>query len=326
MGINDLKELLKPVGAELRSMHSHDESDAWLISDVAFESDEYEKATHVLIGCPQDDGVVRNNGRPGAAEAPDKIREQLYKLQLPSDTGGVLLFDAGNIRTWAGNPEEAGHEHHGGLEHSHASLMQVVKQVLSDGKKVITLGGGNDLSYADVRALSETEGVGSIAAVNLDTHLDMRTAGMMTSGTPYRRLLEEKWLQPGTFHEFGIQPQYNSRNYLKDAKAMGVQVHLLEELLHKGVQKSFSEVMEAIEGRKLFAGLDMDVMQAADAPGVSAASPEGLTTRELSAICRKLHHAENLSIFEITEVNPAYDADNRTVKLAAQCIFKILYG
>ena len=34
----------------------------------------------VLVGFPSDEGVQRNGGRAGAAEAPDEIRKQLYGL------------------------------------------------------------------------------------------------------------------------------------------------------------------------------------------------------------------------------------------------------
>src|SRR6516162_11827277 len=34
----------------------------------------------VILGFPQDEGVRRNHGRPGAAQAPDEIRSRLYRL------------------------------------------------------------------------------------------------------------------------------------------------------------------------------------------------------------------------------------------------------
>ncbi|HLR26945.1 MAG TPA: hypothetical protein VK112_13855, partial [Fodinibius sp.] len=34
----------------------------------------------VLLGFPSDEGVKRNGGREGAAEAPDEIRKELYKM------------------------------------------------------------------------------------------------------------------------------------------------------------------------------------------------------------------------------------------------------
>src|SRR5438132_13025292 len=38
----------------------------------------------VLVGFPQDEGVRRNHGRPGAAEAPHRIRHWLARL-TPTD-------------------------------------------------------------------------------------------------------------------------------------------------------------------------------------------------------------------------------------------------
>src|ERR1044071_7043336 len=57
----------------------------------------------VLLGFPQDEGVRRNNGRPGAAEAPDAIREYLYRLTPWDHATSVNLLkqrplDLGNVR------------------------------------------------------------------------------------------------------------------------------------------------------------------------------------------------------------------------------------
>ncbi|MFX4693961.1 arginase family protein, partial [Acinetobacter baumannii] len=47
---------------------------------IKSDPDHYKTADIVIIGCPQDEGVLRNNGRIGAALAPDAIREQFYRL------------------------------------------------------------------------------------------------------------------------------------------------------------------------------------------------------------------------------------------------------
>src|SRR5437867_1737111 len=57
----------------------------------------------VLIGFPQDEGVRRNHGRPGAAEGPRAIRQWLYRLTTwdalsKSDLTSCPLLDAGNVR------------------------------------------------------------------------------------------------------------------------------------------------------------------------------------------------------------------------------------
>ena len=310
MGIKKLKSLLTPVPEKLRSLRSHDSNDHWLVQDIGFDEEDYPEATHVMIGCPLDEGVRRNNGRAGAAEAPLGIRSQLYRLQSPKKSG-INLFDAGDI----GETDP--------LEKAHDVLTETVSQFLKDNKKVIVLGGGNDISYADVRALAEVEK--NISAINVDAHLDMRIADKMTSGTPYRKLIEDGYLEAKHFYEFGIRPESNASFYLEDAENLGVHIYWLPQLIEKGVVKSFQKIVEMIDQRPFFLGLDVDSVQAADAPGVSASSPTGFSGREVIQLIRLARQKENLKLFEITEVNPQFDIDNRTVKLAAQFIYKYLF-
>jgi hypothetical protein len=62
------------------------------------------------------------------------------------------------------------------------------------------------------------------------------------------------------------------------------------------------------------------------APGVSASSPIGLSGREVMLLIQIAGQHENLKLFEITEVNPKYDVDDRTVKLASQLVYEFLFG
>jgi arginase family enzyme len=172
MGIERIKKYIKAVPDGYRQMRSHDENDHWLVQEMLFEDFEYRETTHVLIGCPQHEGVQRNNGRIGAAEAPNKIREQLYKLQVKAGTP-FKLFDAGNILTdfydfTDDTVTSVAETKHDALDQIHDALTKVVSEFLRDGKQVIVLGGGNDISYADIRALSEAES--NISAINIDAH------------------------------------------------------------------------------------------------------------------------------------------------------------
>lgn len=311
MGIERLKQILNPVSQELRSLRSHDPHDRWLVQDIFFNTEDYSKATHVLIGCPVDEGVRRNNGRAGTAEAPLKIREQLYRLQIPG-IPGIKLFDGGDIHVMDS------------LEKAHESLTKTVSECLRDGKKMIVLGGGNDISYADVRGLAEVDK--EISAVNIDAHLDMRIADKMTSGTSYRKLIEDGYLEANHFYEFGIRPESNASFYLNDAESLGVHIHYLQQILENGASNSFRDILTEIDTRPFFLGLDMDSIQAADAPGVSASSPTGFSGREVIQFIGLARQQKNLKLFEITEVNPGFDVDGRTVKLAAQFIFRFLFG
>src|SRR5262245_22713947 len=113
----------------------NDANDPRLGEIVHREPDDYPAADLVIVGCPQDEGVRRNNGRAGAGAAPDAIREQFYKLTTFNIK--KKIFDLGNTRI--GNSLEGTHENH----------FTIVKQLLEEKKRVIVLGGGNDISYPD---------------------------------------------------------------------------------------------------------------------------------------------------------------------------------
>ena len=170
----------------------------------------------MILGCPQDEGVRRNGGRVGAAEAPDKIRDQFYRL-TPFNIRRKV-FDLGDVGLA------------GSLEETHDTMTAVVTQILKDGKRMIVLGGGNDISYADGRAMAEVFGPEWWIGVNIDSHLDVRVAEQRNSGTPYRQLLDEGHLLPRYFYEVGYQTHLCSPIYYKYIRDLGVNRISLELL------------------------------------------------------------------------------------------------
>ena len=88
----------------------NDKNDPRLGQIVAREEKAYDAADIVILGCPQDEGVRRNQGREGAALAPFAIRQQFYRLT----TFNVKrkIFDLGDIKI--GSTLEATHDTHVG--------------------------------------------------------------------------------------------------------------------------------------------------------------------------------------------------------------------
>lgn len=269
----------------------------------------YDASPVVLLGCPQDEGVRRNGGRPGAADAPDAIRRCLYRLVSPEK---FRLFDLGN--TIIG----------GSLEETHETQQKVVEQLLRDGKIVISLGGGNDIAYPDCAALAAV--VGDVVAINIDAHLDVRQSDQRHSGTPYRQLLGEGHIRPHLFHETAYQPFAVAEAHLSYLATLGAKVDDIESVQFHGATSFYRTVLSKAIGHPVFWGVDMDAFTAADAPGVSAPNPSGLSGRDLLKISRIAGgegHAMT-RIFEISEVNPAFDLDQRTCRLAAAAIWTFL--
>jgi len=286
-----------------------DPNDPRLGEIVRYDEAGYDAADIVIIGCPQDEGVRRNKGRVGAADAPDAIREQFYKLTTFNIKRRI--FDLGDVRI------------NTTLEDAHDVQTAVVSQIIRDGKRVIVLGGGNDISFADGRAMSEVYGPQWWIGVSIDSHLDVRIADETNSGTPYRQLLEGGHLLPEYFYEVAFQTHFCSPVYYTYIRDLGVNRINLELLrsrdeadleLKEGIRQKFIGHSSSMS---TFFGFDMDSVRSADAPGTSAASPLGLRAGEFITLVKYAASLANTKIIEFTEVNPKFDIDNRTTKLVA---------
>ncbi len=140
---------------------------------------------------------------------------------------------------------------------------------------------------------------------------------MANSGTPYGQLIDEKIIRPADLIEFGIQRQANSKIYLADAQEMGIRVHMIEDIRQKALTDVLDRSLEESSSGHLFLGFDMDSICSADAPGVSAPSPVGFSAREAVSIVRRIVSNHQVDLLEITEMNPLYDQDSKTARLAS---------
>ncbi len=286
-----------------------DRNDPRLGEMVGTSESDYDNAAIVILGCPQDEGVRRNGGRPGAAKAPDAIRKQFYKM-TPFNIARPIV-DIGNVKLGRT------------LEETHETHAAIVSQVLKDGKRLIVLGGGNDVSYPDGLAMSQTFGTENWIAVNVDSHLDVRIAEQRNSGTPYRQLLEENRLRPDYFYEVGYQTHFCSPIYYDYIRNLGVHRISLEMLRSRS--EVDTEIKEQIRlnfvnhstSLNTFFGFDLDAVRSSDAPGTSAPSPLGLRAGEFITLVKYAASLANTKIIEFSEVNPDYDQDDRTAKLVA---------
>lgn len=311
MNIFDLTE--RPLDSLL--YRGHDEiNDPRLGSIAKTDIKEIDKCQFVILGCSQDDGVIRNKGRPGAKSAPDKIREWFYKLATNKLIENKGIFDIGNIK----NGDS--------LEETHKNLYNTVKTLIIDKKTLIIIGGGNDISYPDCKALSDTlENKKSLLTINIDKHFDVRNMEPRNSGTPYRYLLNENVIDPKNFVEFGYIPYLNSQIYYDYLKDLEVNLNSLDDIRFNGVSKSMLKVTKNKDIEDIFWGFDIDSINSKDAPGVSSSYPVGFSSEEIIDLSKIAGRDKRSKIVEFTEVNPQFDIDNRTVKLTSILMFNFIF-
>ena len=296
----------------------NDPNDVRLGEVVSRNPNDYAHADIVLLGCPQDEGVRRNRGRPGVDKAPNAIRAQFYRL-TPMNIK-KRIFDIGDTVV------------SGTLEEIHERQTEIARKVISDGKRLVVIGGGNDISYADGRAMADVFTPDFWIAVNIDSHLDVRADKPANSGTPYRQLLDEKHLRPDYFYEAAYQTHFCSPVYYNYIRDLGVNRISLELLRSR--HEADLELKESIKQKFIghsssmntFFGFDMDAVRMADAPGTSAPSPLGLKAGEFIQLVKYAASLANTRIIEFTEVNPNFDVDDRTAKLVAIGIHRFCSG
>lgn len=290
----------------------NDPNDIRLGDVVKRKKNEYENSAIVILGIPQDIGVRRNKGRIGARDAPKAVRRELYKLAAPRSFNKLTLYDIGDLKVAKT------------LEATHDRQIKIVEQILRDDKKLIVIGGGHDITYPDFKAFSNVSS--TCALLNIDTHLDVREDRPRNSGTSYRMILEEQLLKPGCLYQIGIQPFANSAAYMKYVEDRNVRMYTLDDIRRRGIEAIHDEIMSGIECDEIFVSFDMDAVRSADAPGVSASYPKGLSVEEMIYLSHYTGRDGRARVVEVAEVNPKHDVENRTSKLGALLIWEYLYG
>ncbi|MBD3384086.1 arginase [candidate division KSB1 bacterium] len=293
-------------------VQAKDEHELNMGSFVKVGRESCQDAELIIMGSPQDEGVRRNKGRAGAALAPAAIRRQLYRFPVPAAARDLFMVDIGDIQ-----PGRS-------LEETHDRQFQVVKYFIEQGKNLIVIGGGNDISYPDCSALSSVEP--DLFVFNIDSHLDVRSAAQRHSGTPYRQLLDEGAIQPGSFCEIAWQSMVNDRVYIDYLKSLDVHMIELSLLRRQGIDQTLHQLLDHQKAATLFWGLDIDSVRSADAPGASAPYPTGLKSEEICRLSFIAGRDKRTRLFEISEVNPLFDVDHRTSRLAALMILYYLNG
>lgn len=292
---------------ELAALDGHGPADAPASSDPR-PAEEFEA---VLVGEPYDGAVI---GHPGAAEAPRAIRGSLAAAKTHHAEFGAVeaVGDLGNLVPTADTSVSTVQDR----------LCQVTERVHDVDAVPVFLGGDNSLTYPNVAPLLD----GTVGVVNVDAHLDCREVRPdrgPTSGTPYRQLIEEGLdsLTVVGARDFETTTAYHE--YLREQGGSIVSPDAVGDDPEAAAERALG-ALGPVES--VYLSVDMDVLDAAAAPGVSASTPGGLATRELYQLVDRLAADERVAGFEVVECAPPHDHDRRTVAAAARAVAHFLAG
>jgi arginase family enzyme len=250
-----------------------------------------------LFGVPDDTGVALNRGHLGAAMGPAAFRAALTELGTAQPAGfdwpGV--FDAGDV-----TPGPT-------VDQTHERVCTLVDSLLTRGLLPVGIGGGHDLTLPIASAAAMRHR--PLAGLYLDAHLDVRE--QVGSGMAFRRLLGDWGVRPA--HIVGLDPHVNAAEHADWFSS------------HGGIIGGVSPD-QGWPTAPMFVSIDLDAIDAAHAPGVSARNPAGLTARDAAAWAYQAGRRPNVVCFDIMELCPPRDESGRTARLAAHLFLSFLAG
>jgi formiminoglutamase len=256
-----------------------------------------------LLGFACDEGVRRNQGRVGAKEGPTALRTALSNLAIHRP---LLLHDLGDVACTSGD-----------LESAQEKYAKAAAAALKQSQFVVGLGGGHEIAYASFLGLHNSAVKGRVGIINVDAHLDLRNDAQRTSGTGFLDALK---LNPAArYLACGISPASNTEALYQTARSHGV---VIVEDDRDNAAEPIAQFLNTVD--HLYLSLDLDVFPAADAPGVSAPAGLGVNPQVVSKWLRFIAQSGKLRIFDVAELNPSLDQDQRTARLAARMIYEVV--
>lgn len=297
-----------------------------------------------LIGFACDQGVRRNQGRVGARAAPPLIRQAFAALPVISDLQQrfdgqlpTLLGDAGDIHCHDNDDFAAST-----LEQAQSTYATAVSRIIKQGGLPIGLGGGHAIAYGSFLGLSQalqqtdathdisstdTDSPPRIGVINFDAHLDIRQSDVATSGTPFRQIAEHLNEQGQPFHYccIGVSRFSNTAALFDRAEQLGVHIISDEDCTNKKWKKIATQINNFIDSVDIvYLTIDMDCLPSSVVPGVSAPAAYGIELSFVERAVKLILSSGKVKVADIAEINPTFDIDSRSCKVAARLLATII--
>jgi len=256
----------------------------------------------VILGVPEDRNAEGNHG---SSKAPDKIREQLFKLM--NRATHVKIADIGNIKPGK-EPQD-----------TYVALSLILFELIKDKKFPIILGGSNDIAYANYLAYEKIGQIINIAA--LDHRFDL--------GTPDSKLNSQTFLNKIVLSQPNYLFNYTNigyQTYFVDPDMSSLMNQLFFDSYRLGAIRTNLDEAEPLLRNADMLSVDTGCIRQADAPANENASPNGFYGEEICRICRYAGMSDKLTSAGFYEMNPSFDRGDQSAKLIAQMIWFLIEG
>jgi agmatinase len=246
----------------------------------------YRDARYVIFGVPYD-GTT--SFRAGTRDGPRAIRDLSYNFETylqayDTDLSDIPVADLGDLDASV-LPDDVVLE-----------VEAVTREIVSDGKVPVMLGGEHSITPGAVRAVRPD------CYVVCDAHLDLRDE--------YRGAANSHACATRRVYEDGVRDIVivGGRSGTREQFAFArdrLQLVTAEEILDGGMEPVIRKILEHTEGKRIYLSVDADVIDSCLTPGLGTPEPFGLQPGHVKSLVAAL--APRAAAFDYVEVCPAYD-------------------
>jgi len=174
-------------------------------------------AKYVLLGIPEDIGVLANRGKAGATTAWKAVLSSLLNTQQNTVNNGkkVLVLghlDFSELIQIANDLDKTAIDYYeqlsGLVSKIDEEVSYLIFQIIKAGKKPIIIGGGHNNAYGNIKgtALGRSK---AINVVNFDAHTDFRNLEGRHSGNGFSYAFKQGFLK--NYFMFGLHENYTAK-------------------------------------------------------------------------------------------------------------------
>jgi guanidinopropionase len=196
--------------------------------------------------------------------------------------------------------------------------------ITAAGAVPLSAGGDHLVTLPILRALAPDRPLG---LVHFDAHSDTWDTYFggyrYTHGTPFRRAIEERLIDPRRTIQIGIRGSLYNEGELDFALQHGIRVVRIEEFYDLGLDAVVAEARRVAGDGPTYVSFDVDGLDPVYAPGTGTPEVGGFTTHEAQRMIRGLAGLDLVGA-DVVEVSPPFDPSGNTALVGATMMFELL--
>lgn len=278
------------------------------------------EADVILFGAPLSRSSISASA---ASDYPEAFRKMwkgfaAYNLDERVDLTKVTVRDAGDIQM-----------HTTDIKESHRRIEGTVES-MAGNELTCMIGGDHSTTACAVRGIQKAFPQERIGILQLDTHLDVRDPKDLgpANGTPIRQLIDEQIIKGDDVINIGLHGYFNTKELVDYADEHGIQMVTMKRARQDGLTETIQKAVASLDHvDRIYATIDMDVLDISVAPGVPASTPGGMKSEELFEALLEIGKTEKVRHIDFVCLDPQKDNHvSATVKTGVYSWLQFMTG